>query len=80
MAAGLVMTEALLVGILILFMGAVLVAPVCSTRPDPKMHLLLSLLETLPRDDGEAPGKEEDRRAQDSDARHRAVGVGPEEG
>jgi hypothetical protein len=57
MAAGLVMTEALLVGMLILFMGAVLVAPVCSTRPDPKMLLLLSLLETLPRDDGETPGK-----------------------
>ena len=48
MTAGFGSIEAVLVGILGILLAAAILLPLCSAQPDPKMHLLLSLLENLP--------------------------------
>jgi hypothetical protein len=58
MAAGLVVSEILLAGLLILLLAISQYALAISTRPDPKMLFLLSLLETLPREDEQVEVKE----------------------
>jgi hypothetical protein len=51
MAGGLVVSEIILIWLLILLLAISQYALANSTRPDPKMLFLLSLLETLPRED-----------------------------
>jgi hypothetical protein len=61
MVPGLVLSETLLAGLSILLLAVLQYALAISTRPDPKMLFLLSLLETLPRDDEQAEAKEKER-------------------
>ena len=55
------MSETLLAGLSILLLAVLQYALAISPRPDPKMLFLLSLLETLPRDDEQAEAKEKER-------------------
>lgn len=54
MTAGFGSIEAVLVGILGILLAVAIFLLLRSAQPDPKMHLLLSLLENLPRAEEES--------------------------
>ena len=56
MAAGFDLIEAVLVGILSIVLAVAILFPLCSAQPDPKMRLLLCLLDNLPRAEDETAG------------------------
>ena len=60
MAPDIALSEALLVGVVGVLLAVFLYAVATSPRPDPKLLLLFSLLEALPRDEGEGAGQGED--------------------
>jgi hypothetical protein len=64
------LSEALPAGILILLLAILIYTTAISTRPDPKMLLLLSLLATLPKNEGESAGEDNDQREKDSSTPH----------
>lgn len=56
MTAGFGSIEAVVVGILGILLAVAVFLPLCSAQPDPKMRLLLCLLENLPRAEDETAG------------------------
>jgi hypothetical protein len=62
------LSEALPAGIVFLLLAVWLYTLTTSTRPDPKMLLLLSLLATFPKDEGEFAGGDEGQREKDASA------------
>ena len=63
MSAGFGSIEAVLVGILGILLAVAIFFLLRSAQPDPKMHLLLSLLENLPH--AEEESQVDDRKVRD---------------